>query len=190
VASNIEIKAHLAPGQAEGIRKEALARSRRPPELVVQSDTFYRSLRGRLKLRVLGDGAAELIAYERPDRAGPKHSSYVCAACADPASLHEALSRSLGVRGVVEKTRQVIWVGQTRVHLDEVVGLGSFLELEVVLGADQPAAEGEAIARQLMKAFGISQQALIEGAYIDLLEERAQGSPDQSGPSVDPSCRE
>lgn len=170
MADNIEIKARLAPGGLDAVRREAIARSSQPPERLEQKDTFYQVPFGRLKLREFGDGTGELIAYERPDQAGPKHSSYVLAPCADPAALHEALSRSVGVRGVVEKKREVVLVGQTRVHLDEVAGLGFFMELEVVLEDGQSHTEGEAIAAGLMAAFGIDDEALLEGAYIDLLE--------------------
>ena len=170
MAKNVEIKAHLSADDLERVRKAAVARSSRPPELLHQRDTFYTVPFGRLKLRHFKNGAAELIAYERPDRAGPKTSSYVRSPCADVPSLDEALSRSLGVRCVVEKRREVIHVGQTRVHLDEVVGLGRFLELEVVLEEGQAVEEGQGIASNLIDAFEIKAEALVEGAYIDLLE--------------------
>jgi predicted adenylyl cyclase CyaB len=170
VASNIEIKARLSPEQTRLIRNAALTRSSLAPEVLCQTDTFYRVPSGRLKLREFEDGTAELIAYERPDRSGPKQSSYVRYLCADPKSLNEALARSLGIRGVVEKRREVIRVGQTRVHLDEVSGLGTFLELEVVLRESQSPEEGEVIAAELITVFGVVRESLIEGAYIDLLE--------------------
>ncbi len=181
MASNVEIKASLLPKQALRIRAEALSRSSLAPEVFHQTDTFYEVPFGRLKLREFEDGRAELIAYERPDCTGPAHSSFVRFPCTDPQSLHEVLSRSVGVRGVVEKRREVIHVGQTRLHLDDVAGLGSFLELEVVLREDQSPGEGEAIARELMGAFGIESESLIDVAYIDLLEARVKG-PGDSGP--------
>jgi predicted adenylyl cyclase CyaB len=170
VARNIEIKARLSPELTRLIRSEALTRSSLAPEILYQTDTFYKVPSGRLKLREFEDGTAELIAYERPDRAGPKQSSYVRYLCDDPKSLAEALSRSLGIRGVVAKRRELIHVGQTRVHLDEVRGLGSYLELEVVLRESQSPEEGERIAAELMAVFGVAREALIEVAYIDLLE--------------------
>ena len=51
----------------------------------------------------------------------------------DPESLKSTLSLALGVRGVVRKTRYLYLVGQTRIHLDDVEGLGHFMELEVVM---------------------------------------------------------
>ncbi len=173
MASNIEIKARLLPEQAVRLRADALSRSSRAPEVLHQTDTFYNASSGRLKLREFEDGSAELIAYERSDGTGPTRSSFVCSPCANPKSLHEALSRSVGIRGVVEKRREVIHIGQTRLHLDDVVGLGLFLELEVVLRDNQSPQEGEAIARELMAAFGIDSGSLIDVAYIDLLEARS-----------------
>jgi adenylate cyclase class IV len=172
MASNIEIKARLSRKQALHLQTEALSRSSLAPEFLHQTDTFYNVSSGRLKLRELEHGCAELIAYERPDHAGPKLSSYVCCPCSDPKSLHEALSRSIGVRGVVEKHRQVIHISQTRLHLDEVFGLGDLLELEVVLRENQSLEEGKAIALELMAAFGVESESLIDVAYIDLLEAR------------------
>jgi len=87
--------------------------------------------------------------------------------------MREALLRALGVRGVVEKRREVFMAGQTRIHLDEVRGLGSFLELEVVLTPGQSVEAGELIARDLMEQLGVSAESLESAAYIDLLEEYA-----------------
>lgn len=169
LARNVEIKARLSAGNGAAVRKVALARATDPAEDIRQTDTFFNVPDGRLKLRVFGDGRAELIAYRRPDQAGPKLSSYVRAPCADAASTLAALGAALGVRGVVEKRRIVVHVGQSRLHFDEVTGLGHFLEIEVVLREDQSPAEGERIARDLMELLGIEPADLIDGAYIDLL---------------------
>ncbi|HEK85562.1 MAG TPA: CYTH domain-containing protein, partial [Candidatus Aminicenantes bacterium] len=59
----------------------------------------------------------------------------------------------------------------TRLHLDQVEGLGDFLELEVVLHPGQTEAEGQAIAYELMEKLGLKQEDLIDRAYIDLLDE-------------------
>ncbi|HSB67662.1 MAG TPA: class IV adenylate cyclase, partial [Anaerolineales bacterium] len=80
-------------------------------------------------------------------------------------------SQAFGVRGVVSKVRYLFMVGQTRIHLDKVSDLGEFIELEVVLNSGQSDADGEWIANGLMRQLGITEQDLIDTAYVDLLEK-------------------
>ena len=167
---NVEIKAKLSDFRRQHGRAAALADA--GPEVVCQEDTFFHCSTGRLKLRELGDGTGELIFYERPDAARPKPSDYVVSPTSDPGSLKAALSRALGVRGVVRKTRTVFIVGQARIHLDEVDGLGRFIELEVVLRPNQTPEQGTAVAEDLMAKLEIADGDLIEDAYIDLLGAR------------------
>ena len=168
--SNIEIKARAR--DFDDIRSRAAALADTPVEVIAQEDTFFAVPQGRLKLRVRNPDPAQLIYYERPDQGGPKRSEYQIFETPDPDGLRRTLSRALGVRGVVRKTRYLYLVGQTRVHLDNVEGLGQFMELEVVMRPDQPDAEGQAIARDLMSRLGVEQSDLLEGAYMDLLENR------------------
>jgi len=116
---------------------------------------------------------AQLVYYDRPDQDGPKLSNYHIYETRDPAGLKTALSLALGVRGVVRKTRYLYMAGQTRIHLDDVEGLGHFMELEVVLRDDQSEAEGQSIAEGLMARLGIRKEDLLTGAYMDLLEKGA-----------------
>lgn len=170
MASNIEIKARVDDFNALKARAESLGD--KPLEIIPQEDTFFNTEKGRLKLRVLAPDLGYLIYYERPDQDGPKRSDYHLAETRDPESLKTALSLALGVRGVVRKTRYLYMVGQTRIHLDEVEGLGHFMELEVVMRAGQNDTEGQAIAEDLMRRLGVREDALLEGAYIDLIESR------------------
>lgn len=137
--------------------------------MLVQEDTFFRCPRGRLKLRVFDDGTGELIGYQRSDDSGPSESRFTKAPVGDPVALRAVLGETLGAAGTVCKRRVLHLVGQTRIHLDEVEGLGDFVELEVVLDDHQSVADGEAIAVQLMSELGIGEDDLVELAYIDLL---------------------
>jgi predicted adenylyl cyclase CyaB len=60
-------------------------------------------------------------------------------------------------------------IGQTRVHVDAVEGLGNFMELEVCMEKGQSISEGEKIAQNLMKQLNIQDNDLIVCAYMDLL---------------------
>ncbi|MCU0680707.1 MAG: class IV adenylate cyclase, partial [Polyangiaceae bacterium] len=134
-----------------------------------QHDVFFACPKGRLKLRHLGPGRAELIFYERRDEAGPALSRYVIAPTNAPDELESALALAYGIVGRVKKTRRLYLSGQTRIHLDAVEGLGHFLELEVVLREEQSVAEGEAIADSLAEALAIDAADRVEVAYVDLL---------------------
>ena len=170
MASNIEIKARVDDFEALKARAEAL--SDQPLQVIPQEDTFFNVDNGRLKLRILAPDHGELIFYERPDQDGPKRSDYQLARTHEPENLKTALTLSLGVRGVVKKIRYLYLVGQTRIHLDEVEGLGYFMELEVVMHDGQKDAEGQSIAEELMHKLGVREEALIEGAYMDLIEAK------------------
>jgi adenylate cyclase class IV len=164
---NVEIKARA--GDLPELLARAAAVAGTVPELILQEDTFFAVPRGRLKLRVFSETSGELILYERPDAPGPKTSAYRIVPTRSPAALLDLLAAALGVLGVVRKRRHLFLAGQTRIHVDEVEGLGTFLELEVVLRAGQGVSEGEAIARGLMAELGVAEEALVAGAYLDLL---------------------
>jgi adenylate cyclase class IV len=167
VARNVEIKARIA--SVEALTPIVAGLADRGPIAIAQDDTFFACADGRLKLRDFGDGTGELIFYRRDDGAGPKVSRYVRVPTFVPEALRDCLALAHGTCARVRKQRTLFVVGRTRVHLDRVDGLGDFLELEVVLDADEPADAGHAEARRLMAALGIGPADLVEGAYVDLV---------------------
>lgn len=166
--ANIEIKAHAR--KFDEIRSQAEKLSDIPVEIIPQQDTFFNVEHGRLKLRVLAPDRGQLIYYNRPDQEGPKRSDYHIAETPNPDNLKRVLELAYGIRGVVIKTRYLYLVGQTRVHLDDVEGLGRFVELEVVMEEGQSDAEGQEIAKGLMTDLGVEGSDLLEGAYMDMVE--------------------
>ena len=86
------------------------------------------------------------------------------------------LSSACGIRGIVRKQRRVYLVGNTRIHLDEVEGLGEFLELEVVLTPEEQPIAGQKIAEQLMTRLGIRNADLVDCAYLDLILSEAKAA--------------
>ena len=174
MARNIEIKARARAFDA--LRERAAALSSEAPLIFRQQDFFYDVPRGRLKLRQFDDGTpAELIFYQRDDREGPKASYYTRSPVTNPEAMHSLLATALTTRGIVSKERHVYLTGRTRIHLDRVDGLGDFVELEVVLGADDDEEGGTAEAHEVFEKLGVPAADLVPVAYVDLLNAEASG---------------
>jgi adenylate cyclase len=171
MARNIEIKARLDNRAEVEARLTELNLSCQ--EVLHQHDTFYGSAMGRLKLRRFSDRMAELIYYERQDDSAAKESFYLLSKTEDAENLHASLTRSNGIRGEVKKVRHLYFMGRTRIHMDQVVGLGDFLELEVVMHEGDDSHNGVAEANEILAQLGVPQAACLSGAYIDLLLQGA-----------------
>ena len=167
MAENIEIKARVRDW--EGLRKKVETICDGSGEVLEQEDTFFEVQQGRLKLRVFGDGKGELIYYEREDIAGPKRSVYQIIPVKDASKIKALFGKELGIHGVVRKTRTVFLKNNVRIHLDDVDGLGKFVEIEVVMGDGNMANEGERIVRKYLNRLEIHDDSLIKTAYIDLI---------------------
>ncbi|ELT91902.1 hypothetical protein CAPTEDRAFT_165045 [Capitella teleta] len=162
---NVEIKASVK--DFEKFLSLAKELSGSEGTLLEQEDTFFNVPEGRLKLRFLKGRTSQLIFYQRPDSDGPKVSDFHCSDVSD--QVKETLRLALGIKGSVAKKRWLFMVGQTRIHADVVDGLGSFMELEVMLRPEQTLEEGDKIAKDLMDKLQIDQSQLLSGAYMDML---------------------
>jgi predicted adenylyl cyclase CyaB len=144
-----------------------------------QRDTYFSVPRGRLKLREIREEkrepSAELIGYSRPDLEGSRWSTYHRAviAATEADALREALGSTIGARIVVEKQRDVVLVKQTRIHLDNVTGLGCFVELETVIDGELSDEQAAIEHAAIIAALGIGDLPPIGGSYSDLLEAAA-----------------
>ncbi len=132
-------------------------------------DTYFRVPEGRLKLRRT-EGAAHgmLIFYRRPDTLSSRLSEYHLSRVDDVPSLLSLLDAAFGVLVTVSKNRQLFLYGATRIHLDQVAGLGSFVELETVLHG-QDAVEAEAEHELVKRALRLEEQQAVSASYSDLL---------------------
>lgn len=166
---NIEIKASVSSLAALMAKAVSVATS--GPTVIHQDDTFLACDKGRLKLRAFPNGSGELIFYRRENVGGPKTSFYDIALTQNADQLRGTLALAYGVVGRVKKKRTLFLVGRTRVHIDEVQGLGDFMELEVVLDDDETETSGIQEAHELMSVLGIPGSALVDRAYVDLINE-------------------
>lgn len=169
-ARNIELKARLSDLVAA--EKIARALATKPREEQHQTDTYFGAQHGRLKLREIVGREAQLVWYSRADTATAKSSDYRLVPVGDSSTLKQALAAALGVVQIVEKRRLIYFYENVRIHLDEVVGLGSFLEFEAVLGPNVDDAAGRAQVDFLQSAFQLEPADLIERSYSDLLPKR------------------
>jgi predicted adenylyl cyclase CyaB len=163
---NIELKVRCEDLVAVRRRAESLGAQDRG--VLHQRDVFFQSPLARLKLREFGDGTAELISYRRSDTGEPRGSDYLICPVAEPNQLAAVLSHALGTAGIVKKTRHLLLYRHTRIHLDEVDGLGSFVELETVL-AGQSDADGHAELRQVAAALDLRVHDGVAEPYVELL---------------------
>jgi adenylate cyclase class IV len=164
---NLELKARDAdPRRSLDL---ALALGAEDRGEIEQRDTYFARARGRLKLREQEPGGAELIAYERSDAREPRPSAYRVVPVAEREALRDALDAALhGLVVVVKRRRLLIWDG-VRIHLDEVQGLGSHLELEAVAPPQSDLEPERRKLERLRAELLIDDAALVAESYSDLL---------------------
>ena len=177
MGATIEDKARENDWDSQRARAERLTGA--APSLLEQLDTFFKVPAGRLKLRKITPEQGELIFYQRPDQPGPKRSDYSVAITDRPEALRETLAQALGVWGEVIKRRWLYvsrsYGGLTRIHFDEVKGLGQHIELEVILQEGQQTEDGERIASEFRAALDIRDEDLIDCSYLDLITAHSGG---------------
>jgi homotetrameric cytidine deaminase len=182
---NVELKA--TDPDPDATLERALAAGARDQGVLVQRDTYFGARRGRLKLREEAPGEAHLIAYERADEARARTSAYRLARVPEPGELKEALAAALGVTQVVEKSRRLLLWESVRIHLDDVDGLGRFVELEAVAEADSDLAREHEQVRILREVLGIEDGAIQTGSYADALaapQATTLSDPDGADPEL------
>ena len=165
---NVELKTRDADPAATCDRALALGAS--DVGVLTQRDTYFARARGRLKLREQAGGTeagARLIAYVRPDHEEARTSAYRMAEVADAAALFDALDAALGTLIVVDKRRRLLRYENVRIHLDEVDGLGSFVELEAVAAADSDLTREHELVARLREELALG--VPVAGSYSDLL---------------------
>ncbi len=164
---NVEIKARC--NDASLIRKYLLDNNADFKGVDEQTDTYFNVQHGRLKLRE-GNIENNLIFYERTNQAGPKNSHFNLVKVEDAKGLKEALQKSIGIKVVVQKRREIYYIANVKFHIDEVPGLGEFVEIEAgnVL-ADLSQQQLNEQCNFYLNEFGIKEEDLMELSYSDML---------------------
>lgn len=135
-----------------------------------QTDTYFNTPKGRLKIReVKGEEKAKLIYYEREDISKPKRSDVSILLIQSPSSFITFLTKVLGTKVIVRKIREIYIHRETQIHLDDVQGLGTFIEFEK---ETQNITDDNMVLQELMNTLNIEFQDLIKNSYSDLLLTR------------------
>lgn len=182
MATNLEFKAQCQLLESLYPKLDDLNAIHR--ETVHQVDTYFHVAKGkdssiseacapRLKLREIDEATeAWLIYYERPNHEASRYSQYQLCEIADPMPLKTLLTAALGVKTIVKKQRELWMFNNTRIHLDTVVDLGQFVELETVF---QGQTEAEAVnEHQHVKAtLHLDTTDPVAVSYSDLIIQRS-----------------
>lgn len=170
MARNVEIKARVENFDLLIDKISTIAD--RGPIAIRQDDVFFNCTEGRFKLRILSEDRGELIFYRRADQQGPSESTYSISPTDSPGTLFNVLSEACGCVDRVRKNRILYHVGRSRIHLDQVEALGSFLEIETVLSEGEPAVNGMSEIHHLLDVLDIQSTDLIAASYVDLMIKR------------------
>jgi predicted adenylyl cyclase CyaB len=171
MAQIIEIKAKCSDqNRIRTILKENNARF---VGLDHQIDTYFNVNYGRLKLRQ-GNIENTLIHYHRPNQKGPKLSKVLLYKPNPEQNLKEVLTAANGVLVEVDKKREIYFIDNVKFHLDEVKGLGTFVEIEAIdLDETMGLAKIQQQCDHYMDLFSIKDDDLIQVSYSDLLLKSA-----------------
>jgi predicted adenylyl cyclase CyaB len=167
--TNLEIKARL-----DNISQAIEIAEALPSEFSIelkQMDTYFSISEGRLKLREINNTYAELIYYIRSEESNERVSNFEIYPISKPDKLKSILSAAIGVKAIVQKRRLAYLYQDTRIHLDEVEGLGSFIEFEVPINSNIDNAS--CVVQFLIGKFHLNKDIFIKGSYVDLILEKA-----------------
>lgn len=168
---NLEFKARMRDEK----RVRAALQSLRPRVAGTdhQVDTYFRTSSGRLKLR---EGTIEnaLVFYKRENKAQVRASRVLLLELAEPDEIRTVkaiLESALGIAAVVDKIREIYFVGNVKIHLDRVRTLGRFLEVEA-LASKGNLRQARKQAKEIKDQFGILPEDILSCSYADLVLER------------------
>ncbi len=168
----VEIKARCT--QAQRVRDYLRSHGADIKGVDYQTDTYFQVPHGRLKLR---EGRIEnaLIYYERADQESAKQSNVLLTKTQPDSALKAQLTQALGVLVVVKKQREIAFIDNVKFHIDNVEGLGHFVEIEAIDNEGVIDKEQLLVQCQSFQAgLDIQPHDLVAGSYSDLLLARVK----------------
>jgi predicted adenylyl cyclase CyaB len=165
---NLEIK--VATHNIEDIKSKTIKIGAEDFGILYQVDTYFLIGKNRLKLRE-EKNRSYLVFYVRPDTLNSKFSKYyiINISLFFSKFIKKSLAFIFGVKVVVNKTRNLFIYKNTRIHLDEVKSLGSYVELETVFkeGGDEEELKKE--HNFIIESLSLNKFELVKESYSDLV---------------------
>ncbi|MDD5040436.1 MAG: class IV adenylate cyclase [Patescibacteria group bacterium] len=165
---NIELKVKIKDARA--IRQRLSQTGCRFVWTMRQVDRYFKYPGARLKLRDVAGHYHELIFYQRPNQRRSRLSTYTVKrlSARDARTAHRILNQLFGTLAIIRKRREFWRYKHTRIHLDTVAQLGTYLELETIARSlSVPAARREHTT--IKRLLGLDASRAIGSSYSDLL---------------------
>ena len=134
-----------------------------------QIDTYYNCANGRLKTREINQRDFEVIFYQRPNIKESKESNYeVLPVQKSQIDKFKSFLKNLFGERVIVKKKRHLWIYRnTRIHIDKVEKLGTFLELETAINGNKNKAQKE--HKNIIDQLDINKHKKYPGSYSDML---------------------
>jgi adenylate cyclase, class 2 len=128
--------------------------------LLHQKDTYFCTTNGRLKLR-----------EEDEHVLNEKFSNYTFYPIEDPKLFMKVFGNALKTEVVVEKERRLYVRNNARIHFDNVINLGYFVEIEVVIAGGVNETDFE-LMKEIIGKLGIVDEDKISVGYREMLIDK------------------
>ncbi len=161
---NFEIKCKIENYEKTGNIIKALKKFSYSAEN--QTDIYYRVSLGRLKLRIINNKTGNLIFYDRGENEKKRVSKYIISRTDNFKELDEILRRQFNVLISVQKKREIFIKDNIRIHLDNVKGLGKFLEVEIIYTNNK---SPRSLMKEIILYLNLNENDFIQCSYSDLL---------------------
>lgn len=177
-----ELKAALLPAQAKALPDALRALGFTEAGTVQETDLYlngndrdFRRTDEALRLRTVQTlpegGAQTLITYKGPKIDAQSSSRLELETSVEDFETMKKLLLSLGYRAAltVKKTRRSFTRGAQTVCLDDVDGLGDYMELEELVPDEAARSAAAASLLSLLDTLGVERGALTRRSYLELL---------------------
>ncbi|HWR25908.1 MAG TPA: class IV adenylate cyclase [Methanosarcina sp.] len=127
-------------------------------------------------LRIRSFDGKSVLTYKGPKLDGVSKTREELETPADEVSTTRILN-ALGFSKaeIVRKTREVFKAEEITICLDEVEGLGEFLELEITVENERELEASRAKLFELLKQFGFGKKDSIRTSYLEMVLEKKKG---------------